>query len=390
MPRRGEAVFLRIHLADHVVAVGVHYARRATGHRAPMLHWQPRQTAAMPAHVETADGSQGDGRHKGWRGATEETSILLPAVFGVNRKEMDNLCVMRINVDFPDLQALCVLAHCGSFTEAAQVLALTPSALSRRIAKVEDAIGGRLVERTTRSMGLTSLGQRLVERMAPLLEMVDGCLVDASDVAAGRQGRLSVGCIATLAQSVFPLALQHFHARYPEVRISLRDSHGAQVRRAVLEREVEFGLTPLWESNEELVAEPVAQDAYRAVCAADHPLADRKTLQWRELARWKVLSFNPGSATRQQIDGVLRAEGISLPWFDEVDSLSTLMGHVERGDVVTVLPALAMAAGAHLASLALEGPRIERTVYLIRRRDVTLGSPAQFLWDALREALHAR
>jgi DNA-binding transcriptional LysR family regulator len=220
--------------------------------------------------------------------------------------------------------------------------------------------------------------------------MVDGCLVDASDVAAGRQGRLSVGCIATLAQSVFPLALQHFHARYPEVRISLRDSHGAQVRRAVLEREVEFGLTPLWESNEELVAEPVAQDAYRAVCAADHPLADRKTLQWRELARWKVLSFNPGSATRQQIDGVLRAEGISLPWFDEVDSLSTLMGHVERGDVVTVLPALAMAAGAHLASLALEGPRIERTVYLIRRRDVTLGSPAQFLWDALRDALHAR
>lgn len=160
-------------------------------------------------------------------------------------------------------------------------------------------------------MGLTSLGQRLIERMAPLLEMVDGCLVDASDVAAGRQGRLSVGCIATLAQSVFPLALQQFHARYPEVRISLRDSHGAQVRHAVLEREVEFGLTPLWEPHEELVAEPVAQDAYRLVCAVDHPLADYKVLQWRELARWKLLSFNPGSATRQQIDGVLRAEGIS-------------------------------------------------------------------------------
>ena len=295
---------------------------------------------------------------------------------------------MRINVDLPDLQALCVLARCGSFTEAAQVLALTPSALSRRIAKVEDAVGGRLVERTTRSMGFTMLGQRLVERMAPLLEMLDGCLVDASNMAAGRQGRLSVGCIATLAQSVFPLALQQFRARYPEVRISLRDSHGAQVRHAVLERSVKFGLTPLWESHEELVAEPVAQDAYRLVCAADHPLADRKVLQWRELARWKVLSFNPDSATRQQIDGVLRAEGISLPWFDEVDSLSTLMGHVECGDVVTVLPA--MAIGAHLASVALEGPRIQRTIYLIRRRDVTLSAPTQFLWDALRETLRAR
>ncbi|ABE46829.1 hypothetical protein Bpro_4956 (plasmid) [Polaromonas sp. JS666] len=60
------------------------------------------------------------------------------------------------------------------------------------------------------------------------------------------------------------------------------------------------------------------------------------------------------------------------------------------GDVVAVLPALAMAFGEHLACVALEGPRIQRAVHLIRRRDVTLSSPTQFLWDALRETPHAR
>jgi DNA-binding transcriptional LysR family regulator len=294
---------------------------------------------------------------------------------------------MRINVDLPDLQAVCTLARSGSFTEAAQSLSLTPSAMSRRIAKVEGAIGGVLVERTTRAMRLTSLGQRLVARMAPLLDMVNSALEDAADVAAGRGGRLAVGCAPTLAQSVFPQALQRFHDRCPDVRISLRDSHGAQVRQAVLAREVEFGLTPLWEQHAELVTESVANDAYRLVCAVDHPLASRESLGWRELARWKVLSFNPGSATRQQIDGVLRVHGIPLPWFDEVDSLSTMIGHVGRGEMVAVLPALAMLADANLTSIALEEPRIERGIYLIRRYDTTLSLPAQFLWETLRSVL---
>lgn len=294
---------------------------------------------------------------------------------------------MRINVDLPDLHALCTLARCGSFTEAAQCMALTPSAMSRRIAKAEEALGGRLVERTTRSMRLTALGEHLVAHMAPLLDRMDEVLVDAADIAAGRDGRLPVGCIATLAQSVFPLALQRFHARFPGVRISLRDSHGARVRQAVLAREVEFGLTPLWEPHAELWSEAVANDAYLLVCAAGHPLAGRKSLTWRDLARWKVLSFNPGSATRQQIDGVLRTQGIPLPWFDEVDSLATLMGHVEQGEAVAVLPALAVLADTNLKSIPLTHPRIERVVYLVRRHDSTLSVPAQFLWETLRGML---
>ncbi|WP_447917976.1 LysR family transcriptional regulator [Achromobacter aegrifaciens] len=294
---------------------------------------------------------------------------------------------MRINVDLPDLAALTELANRGSFTEAAQRLAVTPSALSRRIAKVEQAIGGRLVERTTRSFGLTPLGQRLVERIAPLLEMLDGCLRDAADEASGRFGRLSIGCAPTLAQSVLPAALRQFHSRYPEVRISLQDSHGANVRQAVLEREVEFGLAPLWQLNDELVAEPVTKDAYQLICPAEHPLARRQAVSWRELAPWKVLSFNPGSATRQQIDGILAAEGIELPWFDEVESLSTLMGHMEGGNTVTVLPALTITANSRLTHVPIEAPRIERTIYLFRRRDVTPSLPGQHLWDVLSQML---
>ncbi|WP_295979664.1 LysR family transcriptional regulator [uncultured Variovorax sp.] len=291
---------------------------------------------------------------------------------------------MSINIDLPDLRALCELSRRASFTEAAHVLALTPSALSRRIAKAEAALGGRLVERTTRSMGLTSLGREVVRRIEPLLKTMEAQLSDAADIAAGRSGHLEVACVATLAQSVFPHALRQFHERYPEVRVSLRDSHATQVRLSVLERQAEFGLVPLWEPHPELRAELLARDAYRLVCAKDHPLANRRRMRWDELPAWKVLSFNPASATRQQIDAVLQAHGAALPWFDEVDTLATLLSHVEDGGMVAVLPALAAKASAHLASIALEQPVIERGIYLIRRHDVSSTLPAQYLQSRLK------
>ncbi|MCJ9714086.1 LysR family transcriptional regulator, partial [Bordetella hinzii] len=59
---------------------------------------------------------------------------------------------MRINYDIEDLRAFCCLVRCGQYTAAAEVLCITPSALSRRIAKLESEIGGKLFERTTRRL----------------------------------------------------------------------------------------------------------------------------------------------------------------------------------------------------------------------------------------------
>ncbi|WP_423815559.1 LysR family transcriptional regulator [Pseudomonas putida] len=67
----------------------------------------------------------------------------------------------KINYDIPDLRAFAELARTGGFNRAADALSITPSALSRRIAKLEAAVGGDLVARSTRDMALTTLGKRL-------------------------------------------------------------------------------------------------------------------------------------------------------------------------------------------------------------------------------------
>ncbi|WP_430869577.1 LysR family transcriptional regulator [Cupriavidus basilensis] len=160
-------------------------------------------------------------------------------------RALPDYCPMRINYDLHDLRALHELARLGSFNRAADALSITPSAPSRRVAKLEAALGGRSVERTTRSMTLTPLGELLLERVRPLLESLEESLQEAFRIAWGLAGKVTVGCMASVAHSLFSAAVVEFHRNAPDVQVCLRDDAGSRVRSMVLGREMEFGATTL-------------------------------------------------------------------------------------------------------------------------------------------------
>ena len=296
-------------------------------------------------------------------------------------------CVMHTNCDLPDLRAFCQLVASGGFNKTADVLAISPSALSRRISKLEEAIGGRLVERTTRTMVLTPLGHALYTRLAPLMANLDECLAQTVGIARGEQGQVTAACITTAAFSLFPDALARFRERYPNIRVDLRDDTGARVRDAVKQRNAEFGVTILWEPEPELSCTYLGDDPYVLGCAPGHPLAERSSVTWEELAPLRVLALRPSSANRQQIDAALDNAGIARPWFDEVEHLSSMIGFLEHGQALAVLPRMALVTTDKVAAVPLVAPTIARKLYLIRRNDVSLGVAAQALWDELKTAI---
>lgn len=294
---------------------------------------------------------------------------------------------MRINYDLHDLRALLELGHQGGFNRAADALSITPSALSRRIAKLESAIGGRLVDRSTRSMVLTPLGDQLLRRIQPVLEQLDDGVQEAGRIARGLTGKVTVGCTASVAHSLFSAVVVEFHKSYPDVQIRLRDDAGSRVRELILNREVEFGVTTLSEPNSELVTEFVATDAFMLVLPPDHPLARHSTLHWSDLPGHRVLAFRPGSATRQEVDPILQDAGIALPWFHEVDHLSSMLGYLQRQHFIAVLPGLLASQLKGLVAVALTGPVIRRELYLAHRADMTLSTPGRLLWEVLADTI---
>ena len=102
---------------------------------------------------------------------------------------------MAINFDLNDLQAFRAVVEQGSFRKAADTVRLSQPALSRRIEKLEDALGVKLFERTTRKVSLTQAGRGFMPSVERLLDDLDVALLGISEVASTRLGHVTVACV---------------------------------------------------------------------------------------------------------------------------------------------------------------------------------------------------
>jgi DNA-binding transcriptional LysR family regulator len=121
----------------------------------------------------------------------------------------------------PAVVAFSRVAHHASFTRAAAELAVSPSALSQTVRALESQLGVRLLNRTTRRVGLTEHGARFLERIRPGLEQIDAAFDDL-DLARDRpSGHLRINLPRVVADRVVLPRLPAFLARYPDVEVEL-------------------------------------------------------------------------------------------------------------------------------------------------------------------------
>jgi DNA-binding transcriptional LysR family regulator len=120
-----------------------------------------------------------------------------------------------------DVQLFVMVARHSSFVEAARRTGIPTSTVSRRVARLEEVLGVRLLQRTSRRVGLTQEGARLLERAAPLVEELASVVDAAADRTEEPSGRLRVTApVMTGAQRIAP-ALFSFAARYPRITLEL-------------------------------------------------------------------------------------------------------------------------------------------------------------------------
>lgn len=129
--------------------------------------------------------------------------------------------MLNIVNQLPELIAFVVSVESTSFSAAAQSLGTTPSAISRRVAKLEDRLGVRLLQRTTRSLNLTTEGATYYERISRLLRELE----EANDgvVSGGKpRGKLTISASLDFGQWLLVQSIPEFLNQYPEIQIDLR------------------------------------------------------------------------------------------------------------------------------------------------------------------------
>jgi DNA-binding transcriptional LysR family regulator len=292
-----------------------------------------------------------------------------------------------MNFDLADLKALVAVAKLGSFRAAASELHLSQPALSRRIEKLEGALGVRLVERTTRSVSLTDVGREFSGRARELLDGLEESLLVIKDVAGRVTGEVTVACVPSAVRYFLPKVLKKYHERYPRILVRIIDEGANAGLSHVVRSEADFGINYLGTQEPNIEFEPILKEPFVLACNPDHALAHRDRVTWAELNEYDYMTVAKTSGNRLLLDLALAGSPVRPRWFCEVGYVSSLVGLVEAGLGIAVVPRLAMPLepDPKLVSIPLAEPTIERTVGLVRKRGRVLSPAAQQLYDLLAE-----
>jgi DNA-binding transcriptional LysR family regulator len=120
-----------------------------------------------------------------------------------------------------DIETFLAVARAGSLAAAAKALRLTPSAVSRSVARLEQRLGTVLLRRTTRSLALTSEGEVYRDRMSALLAEMDDVELSLGQARQGPRGPLRINCSVPLGMQFLLPILPRFTARYPDIVVEL-------------------------------------------------------------------------------------------------------------------------------------------------------------------------
>lgn len=299
---------------------------------------------------------------------------------------------MAIAFDLNDLQAFRAVAELGNFRRAAETVHLSQPAFSRRIDKLEQALGARLLERTTRRVSLTAVGRDFLRKAGALLDDLDATLLALQGVAATRMGEVTLACVPSTVYYYVSQVVRRFREDFPRVRVKVLDAGANEVLGLVLRGQADFGLDFIGSQEPDLEFITLQEERFVLACRRDHVLAKKRRVAWADLAAHEFLSVTQESGNRLLIDQALAGVAVRPVSVCEAQHVTTLLGLVEAGLGVAAVPAMAMPPRDHplLVSVPLDEPVVTRRVGLIRRRGRALAPAAQPLFDAFVAMAPAR
>jgi DNA-binding transcriptional LysR family regulator len=266
------------------------------------------------------------------------------------------------------LEFLIALARERNFGRAAEQCGVTQPTFSAGIKQLEDTLGVMLVQRTSRFIGFTAEGERVLDWARGIVADSRAMRQELRALKHGLVGRLTLAAIPTALAMVSALTTP-YRARHPNVTFTIVSRTSMEILSMLDNLEVDAGLTYL--DNEPLGrmrSVPLYLEQYRLLTSETSPLGDRSSVSWSEVAQVPLCLLTPNMQNRRIIDQLLHAAGGHQEPTLESDSMIVLFSHVRTGRWASVMPArLADTLGLteHLRSIPIVEPEAVHAVGLV-------------------------
>lgn len=273
---------------------------------------------------------------------------------------------MRTDFDLHQLSHFLAVAKTKNFTQAAEDVGISQSALSRSIQKLEKAIGEPLFERRPRGVKLTEIGSFFAVRAAQIRDLVDDTFAELTEATNQIQIRLAV--IPTIAPYLLPTVLRTFARSHPNIKIQVREDTTQNIISACKDGDIDLAILALPVNEKFLEVEPVFDEELVLVLPKGHPLNEKKKIYLQDLQDCSFISLDSQHCLSDNIAEYCERQSVAPITIERTNQLATIQELVALSHGVSIIPAMAQQLDKSKRRVyrSFAGDRPKRTIAMLQ------------------------
>jgi DNA-binding transcriptional LysR family regulator len=291
--------------------------------------------------------------------------------------------------DLVSLRLFVAVAECGNLTRAAEREHLAVSAISKRIAELEDIVRTPLLQRYPRGVGLTPAGQSLLHHARQVLQGIDRMEAELAEFAGGARGHVRLNAVASALYQYLPQELESFLSAYPGMRVSLEEQTGKAVILAVAAGAADVGIVAEQTALGGLHAYPYHSDRLALGVPLGHPLARRKAAKFMDALDYAFVGPHADSSIARLMAQGAQDCGKRLEQRVQASSFDAMCRLVQTRLGITLLPEAVLAPHAQAGRIRvvrLDEDWAVRQMVIVVRDPAAVSHVARSLIEHLQQS----
>lgn len=244
-------------------------------------------------------------------------------------------------IDSRQLRHFLAAVKCQGFTAAAEMLNITQPALSRSIRSLEDHLGVKLIERTSKTFQLTGFGVLLSDRGSTIEQEMDQALSEIEALKKGYSGSVTLG-VGYASVAYLPAVIYEFQSLRPDISVRVIQDRMESNYEALLNGKLDFICTALnFPNHSNLVIEKLTESRNIILAGNDHPLAGAENVEPSMLLEYPWIFFTDDQMGYRRVAGYFAAKQLEPPPISvEINTVEGLCSLLTQGDYLASAPAL--------------------------------------------------
>lgn len=279
------------------------------------------------------------------------------------------------------------VARNGSFTRAAEELLITQPTVSSQVKQLTKSVGLPLFEQIGKSLYLTDAGRELLATCQDIFEKLNNFEIKVADLKGTKQGQLNLAVITT-AKYFVPRLLGSFCQTYPGIDVALQVTNHQEIQQRMQENRDDLYVVSNPHKDMDLTSQPFLNNPLVVVAKKDHPLANQKNIDLKELNDQPFIMREQGSGTRDAIHKLFTKHNISVKVKLELGSNEAIKQAISGGLGISILSEhclISEGKSGELAILDFQHFPIKRRWYVAHLSGKKLSVIAETFLDYLLE-----